>query len=160
MAVPARRESNSNEDDEQRIFKKRQLSKSSSRPTTLSSSIGTADFAKTPQSANGSAMGGGGISFPGDNDVERRDGYVVITPGGMSRSERATWPTLNSDLNVLDYPMTFTGMGMQGGMWVDNASLGGTQFSGGGMGCETSGEVDADGNVKAPSGHELDFFSF
>lgn len=160
MAVPARRESNSNEDDEHRIFKKRQLSKSSSRPTTLSSSIGTADFAKTPQSANGSVMGGGSISFPGDNDVERRDGYVVITPGGVSRSERATWPTLNSDLNVLDYPMTFTGMGMQGGMWMDNASLGGTQFSDGGMGYGTSGEVDADGNVKAPSGHELDFFSF
>jgi len=82
----------------------------------------------------------------GGEDIEKRDGYVMITP----RSERAAWPTLNSDLNALDYPMTFTGIGVIGG---------GLGWMGEGLspfnGPMNGGEVG-----EAGKNHELDFFQF
>lgn len=142
VAIPARRES-TNDASEARTFKKRQLSKSSSRPSTLSSSSTTTnmpDFAKTPASTNSLSM------MMGGEDIEKRDGYVMITP----RSERAAWPTLNSDLNALDYPMTFTGIGVIGG---------GLGWMGEGLspfnGPMNGGEVG-----EAGKNHELDFFQF
>lgn len=84
----------------------------------------------------------------------------MITP----RSERAVWPTLNSDLNALDYPMTFTGMGM------GNAPLGwlGEGMSPFGVGNGTGGiNESSEGHMGMESAltgsdknHDLDFFSF
>ena len=153
VTIPARRESASNDTDEQRIFKKRQLSKSSSQPSNLSTStsnIVSTNFTKSPQSNGG--MGGMGVMLngTGETEIERRDGYVMVTP----RSERAAWPTLNSDLNALDYPMTFTGMGINGA-WMGMGVEGMSPFNG------ISGVGDVGG--QQPEGgknQELDFFSF
>jgi hypothetical protein len=93
-----------------------------------------------------------------ENEMER-NGYVMVTP----RSERAVWPTLNGELNVLDYPMTFTGMGMSvggnaAGNWLGLSGEGMSPFQGQGGGMHGSGEGGAgDGQQK---NHELDFFSF
>lgn len=163
IAIPARRESNAADDDDVRTFKKRQLSKSSARPTNFSSGSTSNEFARTPASNSGS------IGIPGFQDTEnmkQQDGYVLITP----RSERTAWPMLNSDLNALDYPMTFTGMGMgnglQGNLWMDGTGFGGA------LGGD-EGELDSHGGVglgDGSGGHvseqtqsknqELDFFQF
>jgi hypothetical protein len=154
VTIPARRES-SNDTEEKRIFKKRQLSKSSSRPNNLSSSISnksvSLDFPEIPPSTGSEAMGGVAVMMnTGDTEIERRDGYVMVTP----RSERAAWPTLNSDLNALDYPMTFTGMGMGiNGAWMGLTSEGMSPFNG----------MSVIGDVIPQEGgknQELDFFSF
>jgi len=81
---------------------------------------------------------------------------VMVTP----RSERAVWPTLNGELNALDYPMTFTGMGMsvngnQAGNWLGMGGEGMSPFQGQGGGMHGSGEGEVQGK-----NHELDFFSF
>lgn len=85
-----------------------------------------------------------------------RNGYVMVTP----RSERAVWPTLNGELNALDYPMTFTGMGMsvngsQAGNWLGMGGEGMSPFQGQGGGMHGNGEGEVQGK-----NHELDFFSF
>lgn len=147
VTIPARRESNATEEEETRTFKKRQLSKSSTRPTGLSSSSVTTDFSRTPSTTISSSLG-----FTGENDIKHQDGYVMITP----RSERAAWPNLNSDLNALDFPMTFTGMGGMPGMWMDNSTLGSSSTFGAQMNDESAlGEGASDGK-----NHELDFFQF
>ena len=149
VTIPARRESSSNETEEQRIFKKRQLSKSSSRPANLSSSTIITDFAKTPASMDGMGVMLNGTS---ETEIERRDGYVVVTP----RSERAAWPTLNSDLNALDYPMTFTGMGINS-TWMGIGCDGMSPFNG----IVGVGDVGSDGQQDdGVKNQELDFFSF
>jgi hypothetical protein len=159
VTIPARRESSPNDSEETRFFKKRQLSKSSTGPPPRSSSSGTttasADFPKTPNMAlslgtRGNLMMSGNGSINGE-DMDRRDGYVMITP----RSERAAWPTLNSDLNALDYPMTFTGMDLSSegiGEWMGQEGL--SPLMGGGL-----GEMGPDGD-SGMKNHELDFFSF
>jgi hypothetical protein len=148
VMIPARRESSLNDTEEQRTFKKRQLSRSSSRPTNLSSSSTvTTDFAKTPASIGGI---GAMLNSTTETEIERRDGYVMVTP----RSERAAWPTLNSDLNALDYPMTFTGMGMNGA-WMGMGSEGMSPFNG-----ISVGDVVPSGQPGSEKNHELDFFSF
>ena len=140
--VPARRSSHSQSTSEQPSFKKRQLSKSSTRPSGIP---------QTPASIS-NGLGNTGIGFQGDNDVERRDGYVMITP----RSERATWPTLNSDLNALDFPMGFSAgghLGLDGGMWMGD----GSGLSPQGFGGTITGSVEG---VEGGKNQELDFFSF
>lgn len=154
VTIPARRESSLNDTEEERIFKKRQLSKSSSRPTNLSTSTSntvSTDFAKTPQSNGGMAGIGVMLSGTGETEIERRDGYVMVTP----RSERAAWPTLNSDLNALDYPMTFTGMGINGA-WMGMASEGMSPFNG----ISGVGDVNGVQQGEGIKNQELDFFSF
>ena len=99
------------------------------------------------------------MMMTGDGEMDRRstggDGYVMITP----RSERAAWPNLNSDLNALDYPMTFTGMNMGGGGslsgWMGQEGL--SPLIGGGMSGSGPGEM---GDGMGGKNHELDFFSF
>jgi hypothetical protein len=142
-SIPARRDSNAMDEDEVRSFKKRQLSKSSVRPPSM-----LPDFVTTPQSQSGtsSSLNTAGISFQGDNDVERRDGYVLITP----RSERAAWPNLTADLNALDYPMGFDYGGAGGLGWMGQEEL---AFEG--LGGET-GSIG--GGVRGKE--ELDFFQF
>lgn len=169
VMVPTRRQS-ANDTEERRIFKKRQLSKASStRPSILSTPSANAtttalsnDFAKTPVSLPEAGIGTGGVMFAGDNEIERRDGYVMVTP----RSERAAWPSLSSDLNALDYPMTFThgGMVFNGGANANGGSLGAwmgseslSPFPGNGMGL--SGGMEGGGGETGKN-HELDFFSF
>ncbi|KAH8651824.1 fungal-specific transcription factor domain-containing protein [Tricladium varicosporioides] len=174
MAIPARRDSTSMESEEARTFKKRQLSKSSTsaRPTNLSTSatsssmptsisISDGKFPQTPASSAATAssnpltnpttnlmLNGNGIENEG-----RGDGFVMITP----RSERAAWPSLSSDLNALDYPMTFTGMGMGNTPLGWLGMEGGSPFPG-------SGNLNGENNGQDGSGqgknHELDFFSF
>lgn len=140
VTIPARRES-TNETDEHRIFKKRQLSCSSvTRPNTFPSSTPSIpplnDFSKTPASKSTSSINTVGMHLNAETEMGR-NGYVMITP----RSERAAWPMLNSDLNPLDYPMGFTGMNI-GGAWMDMGE---------------GGECDGTGEGKNT---ELDFFSF
>jgi hypothetical protein len=99
-------------------------------------------------------MGGIGVMLNGtsETEIERRDGYVIVTP----RSERAAWPTLNSDLNALDYPMTFTGMGMNS-TWMGMGSEGMSPFNGiAGADDVGSGGQQGEGGKN----QELDFFSF
>jgi hypothetical protein len=165
ITIPARRESNADDDDDIRIFKKRQFSKSSTRPTPTptptptpySSGTTTTVFARTPTSSNGA------MTFPdqpsSSSDIKHQDGYVMITP----RSERAAWPMLNSDLNALDYPMAFTGMnGVHSGMWMDDSSGldGGFQAGLGGVELDDA-DVNGNGNGSgAIKNQELDFFQF
>lgn len=159
--IPARRESNAEEEDEFRTFKKRQLSKSFTRPPTLSSSSNATTNFPTPNSAMSTTLGNG--MFSNDNEgIKHQDGYVMITP----RSERAAWPNLNSDLNALDYPM---GFGLNAGnMWLDNVSLGGGNAAfGGGDGTDLR-DLEAgigeggDSHDQGGDGknQELDFFQF
>lgn len=140
VAIPARRESSAamNDEEELRTFKKRQLSKSSTRPSMLPNSTPT-------PSSMGTLNGYQGLG--GDNEVRNLDGYVMITP----RSERSAWPNLNSDLNALDYPMTFTGMGdMQGFGWDQ-----------GGFSAALEGQGLGDGSSEVGrKNQELDFFQF
>jgi hypothetical protein len=150
MTIPARRESTPNETEEIRSFKKRQLSKSSTRPNpSMLSNINTTDFTQTP--AQSTSINTANLMISGESDMERRsDGFVMITP----RSERTAWPTLNSDLNALDYPMGFTGMGMGGMGWMGTEGLSPFTASATGL-VGTGGEMGLDGK-----NHELDFFSF
>jgi hypothetical protein len=161
VAIPARRESTSQETEAHRTFKKRQLSKSSTRPSTHSSSVPSLDFAKTPASNTNSnsnstpSMNPLGMVLNNENEMER-NGYVMVTP----RCERAVWPTLNGELNALDYPMTFAGMGMsvngnQTGNWLGMGGEGMSPFQGQGGGMHGNGEGEVQGK-----NHELDFFSF
>lgn len=84
----------------------------------------------------------------------------MITP----RSERAVWPTLNSDLNALDYPMTFTGMGMGSaplGWLGEGMSPFGVGSGTGNMNAGSEGDVGMGGALTgSEKNHELDFFSF
>lgn len=80
----------------------------------------------------------------------------MITP----RSERTTWPTLNNDLNALDYPMGFTGMGMgvmNGWMGTEGLSPFTAQQLEAGLhgssGAGDSGEANGENT-------DLDFFSY
>ncbi len=155
VAIPARRESNSSGADNSRSFKKRQLSKSSIRPPssiTIASTAPSLDFSRTPQStATTASLGlkgnGIGMGQSGGDEMERN--YVVIPAG--TGSERTAWPSLTSDLNVLDYPMSFTRMDMGGGQnWMDILE-GASPITGMGQG---------NGGGAEGKNTELDFFSF
>lgn len=154
VAIPAtRRDSSSRDRDEEdvRTFKKRQLSKSSTRPARIdmsaSSSSSSAKF--TPQLTNTDIVPASLTAPFLEADMDRRDGYVMITP----RSERTAWPSLDANLNALDYPMTtFGGMNaVTGNLWMD-AGEGLSPFPMSGDGNGTIGG--------ASKNHELDFFSF
>jgi hypothetical protein len=142
MVVPARRESTT-DNAFLHTFKKRQLSKSSTRPTNLASNSITniGPFAPTP--ASNSGLPTGNIAFGTSEGAG--DGYVMITP----RSERAVWPTLNNELNPLDYPMTFTGM-------VGNTPLNWLGEVGSPYGAPGDGSAEGERGKR----DELDFFSF
>ncbi|RDW77744.1 Zn2 DNA-binding protein-1 [Coleophoma cylindrospora] len=154
VAVPGMRRDSScrdQNDEEVRTFKKRQLSKSSTRPARIdmsaSSSSSSAKF--TPQLTN-TEITPASLATPFlETDLERRDGFVMITP----RSERAAWPSLDANLNALDYPMTtFGGMNaMPSSLWM-GAGEGLSPFPTNGDG---SAAIGGDGK-----NHELDFFSF
>ncbi|PVH68817.1 hypothetical protein DL98DRAFT_474418 [Cadophora sp. DSE1049] len=116
-AIPARRESNAIDDADSRICKKRQLSKSSTRPDNPNANAAGgpgALLAFTPQSMVSTSTSSKpftmlqGMPPPVVGEGER-NGYVMVTP----RSECAVWPSLNSDFNVLDHPMSFTWMSGQ-----------------------------------------------
>ncbi|KAG9235559.1 fungal-specific transcription factor domain-containing protein [Amylocarpus encephaloides] len=156
VLIPVRRES-TNDNEDLRTFKKRQLSKpSSSRPTNM--------FALTPapvlQQTFAPTPASNPLAFPLDNNSSAGEGYVVITP----RSERAAWPSLNGDLNALDYPMAFTGMsGMGTGAtpltWLGD--FGDAGVVAGGMGSGNGGGMGEDDEGEGGERRrELDFFSF
>lgn len=117
------------------------------------------DFARTPQSQStvsttslGLKNSGNGLGMvQGGEDMER-NGYVMIPAG--SGSERTAWPSLTSDLNVLDYPMSFTRMDMSGNgqNWWDVGEGGSPLVGQGGNG---GGNGLGEGKNT-----ELDFFSF
>lgn len=74
----------------------------------------------------------------------------MVTP----RSERAAWPTLDFNLNALDYPMTTIGMNMNGAShWLGTDEI--SPFPSSGLGGNDG--IGANGDRK---NHELDFFSF
>ncbi len=127
--IPARRESAA--DGDTRSYKKRQLSKSSTRPsfTPQAPQSMVSTFVNVTSTASG-ILG----SMSSENEKER-NGYVMVAP----QCERAAWPNLNSDVNVLDYPMSFTGM--ENTNWIDM------------VGSSLSGEMQGARNT------ELDFFS-
>lgn len=75
--------------------------------------------------------------------------FVMVAP----RSETATWPSLNSDPNALDYPMTTFGVGMKvEWMWIGAGAM--CPFLHSGLGGGTGLEDGVDGK------HNLDFSYF
>lgn len=209
-SIPARRESSSNDTDELRTFKKRQLSKNSKRPnmsgfanpnsagtvpTTQSfSSLGkdnplsfqqpqnqnqahvlanqTHTQGLTPPQAQSQPHNEAAYKIPIDPSLTspstsatttttttnpNDSSFVMITP----RSERTIWPTLNNDLNALDYPMGFTGlagMGVNGWMGAEGLS----PFTAGQLeaGMVSGGNGGVNGNGAHGEGDDLDFFGY
>ena len=204
-SIPARRDSTAMETEDLRTFKKRQMSKTTTRPSLSSlsnppstnnvptssqivsppkpvpqtqrtqyqqtqssqpqqaqsmplptqdpspqsqiSQNNTNDYSKMPLDPEL-------MNHPGPSSATDSSSFVMITP----RSERAIWPTLNNDLNALDYPMGFTGlsgMGVNGWMGAEGLSpftAGQLEagLNGGGNGIH--GENGTDG--------DLDFFGY
>ncbi|KAL5319230.1 hypothetical protein ACEPPN_012280 [Leptodophora sp. 'Broadleaf-Isolate-01'] len=200
--IPARRESNAMDDaDSSRICKKRQLSKSSTRPPDNPNANAAAGpggggagalFAFTPQSMSVSTsstntsskqksfttMLQGMPDMPpppvvvgeGEREAEReRNGGYGYDPMVTPRSEcAAVWPSLNSDFNVLDQPMSFTWMsGSSSGqnldlvdMVVDTAApLVGHGQQGMGMYDPFETEMGTGTGERRRDATELDFFS-
>ena len=125
-----RRESSGQDTEGLRTFKQRQLSKSSTRragvnsmnssapSTSCATSISPAPTPLNPQDQSVTpSLSLSSLPFASERDVERQEGYVLLTP----RSERAAWPTLDSNLNALDYPMTT--FGSFGNEMIDGASM-------------------------------------
>jgi hypothetical protein len=144
-SLPMRRDSNAIDDEEIRTFKKRQLSRSSTRP-----SMPGIEFNETPKSTSVS-LSTNNFSFADSNDTEPRDGYVMITP----RSERAAWPNLTSDLNALDYPMHFSNVGMP---WMGQDLCG--EYGGTDMDVLVGGGGQNGVGQTVGGNKELDFFQF
>ncbi|CAG8951391.1 hypothetical protein HYFRA_00007303 [Hymenoscyphus fraxineus] len=145
-SIPARR-SSTNDAAEIRTFKKRQLSKSSTRPLRMSATTSIPEAAQTRTLKS---------TFPPPGPEKTDKEFVMITP----RSERAAWPMLNNDLNSLDYPMTFSGVGM------GNAPLGWLEgelspFGAGNGDLGVERDFGMGGAlIGSAKNHELDFLSF
>jgi len=148
--IPARRESSSiNEGDpDPRFYKKQQTKQSFPRPPNANIPAPSLSFAPTPQSLPPPTSAScqqfnllDGMLPPADIEG---NGYVVITP----QSDRAGWPNLSNELNVLDHPMSYTWMGPNQ-TWTDLAE---NPMIGENMSETMEGEEQR--NTK------LDFFSF
>ncbi|RDL31452.1 Zn2 DNA-binding protein [Venustampulla echinocandica] len=161
--ISARKGSNGNETKEERISKKRQFSKPSSisRSTRLGLApkmTTTPEFVYTPATTPPSNMSVNTSGLPALHnhlveEEDRCDGYAMLTP----HSEGAVWPNINSDVNTLDYPMTYpeTDMSRTQVGWVSGEGFDPIAPHNMDVGIRTGKTLEG-----PRGGQELDFFNF